>query len=181
MVSLTATSSAANGMREYIEEHHSDDADLMGRTFAQGDVVTTVIKCERGETITLTLDTTLPRFYSRGFTIHGTKGIYEEASDSIFLDGDPDHWEWKKHWGNAKDYEEKYEHPVWKEYLEAGVKVGHGGMDYLVYGDFFNHVISGEPMPLDVYDAAAWMCITPLSEISIANGSKLVEIPEFKK
>jgi hypothetical protein len=34
-------------------------------------------------------------------------------------------------------------------------------------------------MPLDVYDAAAWMVITALSEISIANGGALVEIPDF--
>lgn len=34
-------------------------------------------------------------------------------------------------------------------------------------------------MPLDVYDAAAWMAITPLSEQSIALGSAPVEIPDF--
>ena len=181
MVSLTSTASLSQGLHEYIENKFSDNEDLMSRSFAQGDVVTTVIKCERGETITLTLDTTLPRFYSRGFAVHGTKGMYTENCDSVYLDGDPDEWNWKPHWGNASEYEEKYEHKVWKDYLEAGIKAGHGGMDYLVYSDFFNHVISGEPMPLDVYDAAAWMCITPLSEISIANGSKPVEIPDFKK
>ena len=43
--------------------------DATNMRFAQGDVVTTIIKCARGETITLTLDTTLPRFYSRGFHV----------------------------------------------------------------------------------------------------------------
>jgi hypothetical protein len=34
-------------------------------------------------------------------------------------------------------------------------------------------------MPIDVYDAASWMAITALSEISVANGSAPVEIPDF--
>lgn len=59
---------------------------MVNAQFAQGDIITTVIKCERGETITLTLDTTLPRYYSRGFTVRGTKGFYEEVTDSVFLE-----------------------------------------------------------------------------------------------
>jgi hypothetical protein len=35
-------------------------------------------------------------------------------------------------------------------------------------------------MPLDVYDAAAWMVITCLSEKSIKEG-KVVEIPDFTR
>ena len=36
-------------------------------------------------------------------------------------------------------------------------------------------------MPIDVYDAATWMAITPLSEKSIACGSAPVEIPDFTR
>jgi hypothetical protein len=35
-------------------------------------------------------------------------------------------------------------------------------------------------MPVDVYDMASWMCITPLSELSIKTG-KTIEIPDFTK
>jgi hypothetical protein len=59
------------------------------------------------------------------------------------------------------------------------VRGGHGGMDYLVYNEFFNYVINGGKSPIDVYDAAAWMCITPLSAQSIKEGSRPVEIPDF--
>ena len=45
-----------------------------------------MIRCANGETIQLTLDTTLPRYYSRNFTVRGTKGMYEEATDSVFID-----------------------------------------------------------------------------------------------
>jgi hypothetical protein len=35
--------------------------------------------------------------------------------------------------------------------------------------------------PIDVYDAAVWSAISPLSELSIARGSSPVEIPDFTR
>ena len=61
MLTLSSTASKAAGLQAYIREHKGDDEFLKDKTFLQGDVVTTVIKCARGETIVLTLDTTLPR------------------------------------------------------------------------------------------------------------------------
>ena len=145
-------------------------------------MVNTIIKCSNGESILLTLDTTLPRAYSRGFTVQGTKGMYMEDNASIFLDGDEgakDHFEWKKQWGNVERFREKYEHPLWKDYLKAGVKKGHGGMDYLIFSDFIRCLQEGLPMPLDVYDMASWMSITALAEESIALGGQPVAIPDF--
>ena len=37
------------------------------------------------------------------------------------------------------------------------------------------------PMPIDVYDAAMWYCITPLSEKSIKHHGKPYKIPDFTK
>lgn len=183
-VSLTSTASKAASLSEYIKEHKADDKELLNAEFMQGDIITTVIKCERGETIVLTLDTTLPIYYNRGFTVRGTKGMYEEMTDSLLLDAEVsvnEHFEWhKRNWGNAEKYAEKYEHEIWKKYLAEGVKAGHGGIDYLIYRDFFDAVKDGTPMPIDVYDAAAWMSITPLSAKSIEMGGARVEVPDFK-
>lgn len=181
-VSLSSTSSKSAGLHEYILEKRPNDETLKNATFAQGDVTTTVIRCAGGETITLTLDTTLPRFYSRGFTVRGTKGMYEEATDSVFLDGMPEdcHWNWRPHWGNATEYAAEYDHDVWKKYLAEGVQGGHDGMDYLVYNEFFDCVRDGRAMPIDVYDAAAWMAVSPLSEKSIREGGASVEFPDFQ-
>ena len=133
----------------------------------------------------MTLDTTLPRFYSRGFTIRGTKGMYEEATDSIFLDCEEDikqDFRWLKNCvRNAEKYEAQYEHPIWKQFLGDGVQGSHGGMDWLVFHAFFDALLANEPMPIDVYDAAAWMAVTALSEKSIANGSMPVEFPDFTR
>jgi len=181
-VSLTSTASKAAGMHEYILNRKSDDKDLVEAKFVQGDIVTTVIKCERGETITITLDTTLPRpYYSRGLTVRGTKGMYEEITDTVYIDRVyKDKNDWRKKRGNADKYAEIYDHDVWKRYIEDGVMEGHGGMDYLVYNEFFECVRNKREMPIDVYDAASWMCITPLSEKSIELGGAPVAIPDFK-
>ncbi|MBE7054596.1 MAG: Gfo/Idh/MocA family oxidoreductase [Ruminococcaceae bacterium] len=183
MVSLTSTASKAVGLHDYVEKHHSDDKELMDTVFTQGDIITTVIKCAHGETIKLTLGTTLPRFYSRGLAVHGTDAFFEEASRTIARDGDFDEEheeEWlKENLGNEEKYREKYEHPIWVKYIADGVKEGHGGMDWLTISAFFHALKNGEPMPIDVYDMAAWMAITPLTERSIQMGSMPVEIPDF--
>ncbi len=181
-VSLTAFAGGAFGLHDYVLRNKPDDKELQNAVFAQSDVFTTFLRCANGETVRLTLDTTLPRYYSRGLTVRGTAGMYEEKNDSIILDGMPeaaDEFCWKKHWGNAADFEEKYEHELWREYLKNPEIGGHGGMDYLVYNDYFESVREGRPMPIDVYDAAVMMCISPLSARSAAEGGTTLEIPLF--
>ena len=183
MLTLASTASKAAGLRDYIRENKSEDEFLKNQTFAQGDVVTTVIRCAHGETIVLTLDTTLPRYYSRNFTVRGTKGMYEEVTDSVFLDRPEDKahdFDWRKTCsGNAAQYEEEYDHPVWKKYIQEGVQGGHDGMDWLEFQTFFSCLRENSPMPVDVYDAASWMAVTALSEMSIARGGAVVDIPDF--
>jgi predicted dehydrogenase len=182
MLSLVSVSSKAAGINDYAARHPEVNHALATAHFNQGDVVDTIIKCAGGQTISLTLDTTLPRAYSRGFTVQGTCAMYTEDNNSLYLDSDfteADHFNWVKNWNNASKYLEKYQHPVWTEYLKNGIRGGHGGMDGLVYDAFIEAVRKGEPCPIDVYDAAAWMCITPLSEQSIALGSTPVAVPDF--
>ena len=181
-VSLVSVASSAKGMNTYAKHNDKVDPALQTAQFAQGDVITTILKCANGETVTLSLDTTLPRAYSRRFTVRGTLGMYMEDNNSLYLDSDfteADHWCWSKQWNNAEKYLEKYEHPVWEKYQREGIRGGHGGMDGLVYDAFIESVRNGTPCPIDVYDAAAWMAVTPLSEASIAKGGAPVECPDF--
>jgi predicted dehydrogenase len=181
MLSLNSVASRAAGLSDFIKRKKPEDTRLLNAEFKQGDIVTTIIKCARGETIVLTLDTTLPRAYSRGFCVRGTKGMYEEQTHSIFLDGVHHEYDynWSKQWGNADKYREEYEHPIWKKYLTEGVKGGHEGMDWLVFNAFFESVANKTQTPIDVYDSAAWMSISTLSEQSIACGGATVYIPDF--
>ncbi len=181
-LSLVSVASKSVGLNEFAATHPNADPSLAAAKFAQGDVVTTIIKCARGETITLTLDTTLPRAYSRGFLVQGTKGMYMEDNRSVFLDSDhggSDHWDWSPEWNNQVKYLEKYAHPTWVEYHKNGIRGGHGGMDGLVYDAFIECVRTGTPCPIDVYDAVALMVVTPLSEESITKGSAPVTFPDF--
>ena len=64
-----------------------------------------------------------------------------------------------------------------KKFLEEGVQGSHGGMDWLEFEQFFLCLREDSPMPVDVYDAASWMAITALSEMSVARGGAVVNIP----
>ncbi len=182
LISLTCVASKSVGLREYVNENKNDDERLMNINFNQGDITNTLIKCANGETILLTLDTTLPRYYSRGLTVHASKALYTEDNHSIFIEGEhsqKDHFKWKEYWGNVTDYYEEYDHHMWKEYLQKGVKKGHDGMDYLVFDEFVKAVRAGSEVPIDVYDMATWMSITALADASISNGGQPVYIPDF--
>lgn len=180
-LTLSSFASGSKGLHQYVVEKRGEDHPLAKIDFAQGDIVTTMLKCANGQTVCITLDTTLPRAYSRRFEVHGTKGMYMEDNDSIFLDNNEEHhkndWDWKPMWGNAKQYEEEYNHPLWSK-GDVGQDV-HGGIDYLIFAAFIEAVKRGIHPPIDVYDAATYMCITALSEDSIAMGGAPVAFPDF--
>ena len=183
MVSLVSVASKAAGMKEYLAAHSGEYPELDGKTFMQGDIVNTIITCADGSTISLRLDTTLPRHYSREFTVRGTKGMYEQGNNFVHIVGDEEGWVpvdiYKKYGNNACDYEEKYLPDVWKKITPEQIAAGHGGMDSVEFRVFVDCLRDKRDMPLDVYDAAALMCVTVLSEASIAAGGMPQAIPDF--
>ena len=90
---------------------------------------------------------------------------------------DPD--DWAHHPESDAKYMRQYMHPLWREYRDFGIRGNHDGMDYLVLRAFVESVQNQTESPIDVYDAAAWMSVTALSEASIAAGSMPVAIPDF--
>jgi hypothetical protein len=175
---LTSMASPAMGLHQYIEEKGGKDHPNAKVNFKCGDVVQTMIKCHNGETILITHDTNLPRPYSLGFRVQGTKGIWMDDNKSIYLEGvsaKPHRWE------DFKPYQEKYDHPLWKAHAADAENAGHGGIDYFVLRAFIESVKAKVAPPIDVYDAAAWSAISPLSEESIAKGSAPIQIPDFTR
>ena len=147
----------------------------------------TTITCANGEVISLRLDTTLPRPYSREFTVRGTKGLCIQNMDAVLFESnmdmheffEPEKWV-EKHFRNSEQYKE-YLPAIWTEISEEERELGHGGMDYFQFKAFFKAIINQEEIPIDVYDMAAWMAITPLSEQSIAHGGMPQAIPDFTR
>ena len=183
MLSLVSVASKPAGMKEFLSANKDKYPELDGKEFRQGDIVNTIITCTNGATISLRLDTTLPRSYSREFTVRGTKGMYEQNCNTVYLAGEREEFEtwrfYKENIGNAVKYEKDYLPPVWAKVTEEELKAGHGGIDYLEFCAFADALKNGKEMPIDVYDAAAWMSITPLSAASIAAGGAPQAIPDF--
>jgi hypothetical protein len=84
-------------------------------------------------------------------------------------------------WEKADEWLKKYDHPLWKKYEKQAENAGHGGMDWFVVHSFVEGAKANAPAAIDVYDAASWLCITPLSEESIALGSHPVPFPDFTR
>ncbi|MBL7111873.1 MAG: Gfo/Idh/MocA family oxidoreductase [Bacteroidales bacterium] len=174
-VYLTSMATKTRGLHEYIVAQGGEDHPNADIRFKLGDIVTTLIKCANEETIMISHDTNLPRPYSLGFRVQGTKGLWMKDGDQIYIEGisEPHTWE------SSGEYLEKYDHPLWKRYEDKAAGSGHGGMDFFVMHAFIESVKRQVPTPLDVYDAAAWSVISPLSEQSVASGGEPQYFPDF--
>lgn len=190
IVSVTSVSSKALGLEEYIkglkevpeyvkrESGITEFPEHLRKTkFSQGDVVDTLIRCSGGETIHLQLCTSLPGFYTRDFTLRGTKGSYTGLTNTFYIDGVHDSYYFDpKLVNNAKEYEE-YLPDFWKNFDEDVEE--HEDMDYFCFRAFFDAIKNNQKMPIDIYDAATWMAVSVLSANSIAAGGELQLMPDF--
>jgi predicted dehydrogenase len=175
--SLNSFSTKARGLHNYIVKKGGADHPNTKARFKLGDVVTTHIKCTNGETILLQHDTNLPRPYSLGFRVQGTGGIWMNINNGMYIEGQSkyDH----ERWDDAKIWLDKYDHPLWKRWSKEAYLTGHDGIDFFVMHAFIEAVKRKKPTPMDVYDAASWSAITPLSENSIELGNETVAFPDF--
>ena len=179
LLKLTSVASKSRGLSSFVQGK-DEYAFLQDKTFAQGDVVCTNITCADGTLISLKLDTTLPRAYSREFLVNGTKGIYKEDTNLVLTDEMTfDHEKNIKEYADTAKQFEEYLPPVWREDMSEALKASHGGIDAIMLSEFFDAAVKGKEMPIDVYDAATWMAVTCQSEASISAGGMPVEIPDF--
>jgi hypothetical protein len=109
--------------------------------------------------------------------VQGTRGAFIGFPARYHVD-DPSnraHPEWR----DAKELVRKYEHPLWsKEGDMARALGGHGGMDYIMVFRLIDAITAGRPPDIDVYDAASWSAVSPLSAESIRQGAA-VRVPDF--
>ena len=143
----------------------------------RGNMNVTTIRTEKGKTIMLQHDVSSPNIYSRIFKISGTKGSAIKYPDPARIAFGDDKWideaEFKK-------IEEQYQPPIIKRIGELAKQVGgHGGMDFLMDWRTIDCLRNGLPVDMDAYDAALWSSIAPLSEQSVANRSKSIDVPDF--
>lgn len=174
---LVSFSSKARGLSNYVEELAPGHPNAK-INYKNGDVITTLINCANGETVLLSHDTHLPRPYSIGFRVQGTKGIWMDVAKSVYIDHQS-----KKNdqWDPASEWFDKYDHPLWKKYEKEATGGGHGGMDWFVFNAFIQAVKQKKQTPIDVYDSVTMSVITPLSEASLKNENASQKFPDFTK
>jgi hypothetical protein len=185
LTKLSSIATKSRGLNRYIAKHPKGGPDHPSAkiNYKQGDIVTTQIQTENGETIVLTLDTSSPRAYNLGFRVQGTNGLWQDHHEGEFERGmiyledvsKPHTWE------NPGKFMETNDHPLWKRYAKNAAESGHGGMDFFVDNSFIESIKRKIPFTLDVYDLATWYAITPLSEKSIEKGGELQTIPDFTR
>lgn len=142
----------------------------------RGNMNITTIKTAKGRTIMLQHDATSPSPHNLIHGIYGTQG-------AALLDPPPPRISAGNHkWTSPEEFEsikEKYTPSLFKKMSQLAKNSGHGGSDLLIDWHLIDCLRNGLPLDQDVYDAAAWSSIVPLSEWSVKNNSNSIEIPDF--
>ncbi|MBV8255424.1 MAG: Gfo/Idh/MocA family oxidoreductase [Chitinophaga sp.] len=184
LLSLTSVATKSRGLHKYIVDNSSESHPNAKVEFKLGDIVSTLIKTNNGETIMLSHDTNSPRPYSLNFRVQGTNGLWMDDQKQIYIEKvskQNDVWESTGKFDDPASYYGKYDHPLWKRYANDAAGAGHGGMDWFVMNSFVESIKRGAPFALDVYDMATWYAITPLTEQSVAEGGSVQYIPDFTR
>jgi predicted dehydrogenase len=177
---LTSMSTNDFTMAAHANKLAKDDAffkPFSGKSY-RGNMNTTLIRTMLGKTLMVQHDVSSPRPYSRIHLISGTKGMaskWPSPQRMAFVHS------WLKP-EEMKKYEDDYTPEIVRKIGELAKKIGgHGGMDFMMDWRLIDCLRNGLPLDQDVYDAAAWSSITPLSQASIKNRSRGVDVPDFTR
>ena len=151
----------------------------------QDDTSIAMCQLESGKLARIRLDTVSPRPHQMAYyTIQGTKGVVEASRFSgqdamIWMKGMDESID-KAAWRPLKDFSEHLP----ERYLTATDEqknAGHAGGDFFIVEDFVNAVQKGTPPAIDVYQACEWTAVGLLSELSITNKNRIMDMPNFRK
>ena len=150
--------------------------------FKNGDHTMTMIGTENGKTILIEHDVMNPRPYSRMYQLTGTEGFASKYPVEQISVRDLNTRKEVVSEEMMKQLMQEYKHPIHKEIEEIARKVGgHGGMDFVMDSRLVYCLHHGLPLDMDVYDLAEWCSVIELSRISLENGNRPVEVPDFTR
>lgn len=151
----------------------------------QDDTSVTMCQTQSGKLIKLRVDCTSPRPHNMtGYQIQGTHGAFESAHG-----GDGRHIVWfdslgedvdNSHWRDLSDFD-KYLPERYRNATDEQNRAGHGGGDFFLVEDFVNAVRNGTKPGIDIYQACEWTAVGLLSELSVMNGGRTIDMPDFRK
>ena len=172
---IASTATGSFGINDYFARKFGSDHPGAKRKYAQGDIVTSTLKTAAGKTVIVNYDMQLPRPYDNRWMLQGTRGVYCEERNSLYLAGKNPAYDT---WEAFDPYQAAYKHAWWKNHGGAG---GHGGVDGLELKLLIEAVRSKTPLPLDVYDSVTMSALVDLSGKSIKKGNIPVEFPDFTR
>lgn len=179
---MSSVSCPSRSRALYAEKNFPVDNIRRKQKFVCGDLNTSIAKTIMGKTLMIQWDEQLPRPYTRHNLIQGTKGAWTGFEDRIAVEGvtkGTDSW---TQGDDLKAIYEAYEHPLWKRVGDEAVKAGgHGGMDFVMLWRIVYCLRNGDPLDQDVYDAATWSAVGPLSEASVADRGRSMDFPDFTR
>ncbi len=144
----------------------------------RGNMNTTLVRTNKGKTMMLQHDVSTPRPYSRIHLVSGTKAVAQKwpGPERIAFGHS-----WVKE-DELKKLYDQYSPPIIKHMGEIAKEVGgHGGMDFIMDWRLIDCLRNGLPLDQDVYDAASWSSVIPLTKLSTANKSRTVDVPDFTR
>jgi hypothetical protein len=174
---LVSMSTPEFGLTKWRADREPKDSPRWRERYVTGDLNRSLVKTAKGRVILLEHDVTSPRPYSRINSVQGTLGIFEDYPPRIYVDG-PNA---RHRWESIDGYKAPHEHALWRTLGERARSGGHGGMDYVMAWRLVQCMREGLAPDMDVYDAAAWSAPGPLSERSVAAGSRPVDFPDFTR
>ncbi|MEW2067761.1 Gfo/Idh/MocA family oxidoreductase [Streptomyces sp. NPDC007346] len=173
-VSITSVGTPALGLAEYRKEHMPPGDPSWKESYIGADRTISLVRTAKGRVIRLEHDVSTPHPYSRINSLGGTRGVFEDYPERIYLE--PDHTD--DRWADFSTYAE-WDHWLWKEH--ANPPGGHGGMDYIMVFRLMQCMRLGLVPDFDVYDAATWTAPVPLSHLSIKAKGAPLPIPDFTR
>jgi hypothetical protein len=172
---IASTATGSFGINDYFARRFGPDHPGARRKYAQGDIVTSTLKTVGGKTVVVNYDMQLPRPYDNRWMLQGTRGLYSEDRNAVYITGkSPAYHQWE----SFDPYHAEYKHKWWKG---AGGSGGHGGVDGLELNLLIEAVRGKKPLPLDVYDSVVMSAIVGLSGKSIEKGGIPVDFPDFTR
>ncbi|MFD9881112.1 Gfo/Idh/MocA family protein [Streptomyces alboflavus] len=163
------------GLAEYRKEHMPPGDPSWKETYIGSDRTISLVQTAKGRVIRLEHDVSTPHPYSRINSLGGTRGVFEDYPERIYIE--PDHT--NDEWGDFGKYAAEFDHWLWKEH--ANPPGGHGGMDYIMIFRLMQCMRLGLLPDFDVYDAATWTAPVPLSHASIKAKGAPQAIPDFTR
>ncbi|MCC5846098.1 MAG: Gfo/Idh/MocA family oxidoreductase [Verrucomicrobia bacterium] len=156
--------------------------EFVGKPY-RGNMGVALIRTVMGKTMMVQYDPHTPTPHNLIHGIYGTKG-------AALFDPDPprfskgDHRWYRKAGNGQEEYERLYDEytpEILRRLKQVSKGHGHGGSDFRMNWHIIDCLRNGLPMPQDVYDAAAWSSIAPLTAWSAENRSASVDIPDFTR